>query len=169
MRVLGDIVPSLQRPRVLLEATRAGRMLTEDLPELIAFTWLYDDSPTSTVTETEWMEIFEAAGFFSYPEGRSRPASEFTVYRAATSDRLRRMSWAEDPNVARVLGRRHASHGEAGLYSAIAGPSAVFAFLGRPGEGWTVVVDAARLKDIQIIQQLLDPHSVGPLAGHQPR
>jgi hypothetical protein len=103
---------------------------------------------------------------FSYPQSRSRPASGITVYRGATADRLCRMSWADDRNVARMLGRRHARHGQAALYSAVAEPVALLAFLWRPGEGSTVVVDIASLKDIQIVEQLPDPHPVGPLAGH---
>lgn len=159
-------MPSAQRPRVLLDAIRGGRVPTEDLPELIAFAWLRDDSPTSDITESDWTEIFEASGFVSYPQARSRPTSAVTVYRGATTDRLLRMSWADDSNVARLLGRRHAWYGEAGLYSAVAEPGAVLAFLGREGEGWTVVVDVARLKDIQLIERLPDPHPVAPLACH---
>jgi hypothetical protein len=161
MRVFGDMMPSAQRPRVLLDATRAGRMPVEDLPELITFAWLHDDSPTSDIAESEWLEIFETAGFFSYPQSRSRPASGITVYRGATADRLCRMSWADDRSVACMLGRRHAWHGRAALYSAVVEPDAVLAFLWRPGEGWTVVVDVARLKDIQIVEQLPDPHPSG--------
>jgi hypothetical protein len=58
MRVLSDMMPSTQRPRILLDATRAGRVPVEDLPELIAFAWLHDDSPTSDITESDWLEIF---------------------------------------------------------------------------------------------------------------
>jgi hypothetical protein len=104
MRVFGDMMPSAQRPRVLLDATRAGRMPVEDLPELITFAWLHDDSPTSDIAESEWLEIFETAGFFSYPQSRSRPASGITVYRGATADRLCRMSWADDRSVGCMLG-----------------------------------------------------------------
>jgi hypothetical protein len=141
MRVFGDMVLSAQRPRILLDAFRAGRASGEDLPELIAFVWLWSDEPTSDVTDHDWIEIFEAAGFFSYPLHHSQPTSAITVYRGATDDRLRRMSWAEEPNVARALGRRHSWHGSAALYSASVEPAGVFAYLGRQGEGWTVVVD----------------------------
>lgn len=82
MRVLADMMPSAQRPRVLRDAIRAGCVPVEDLPELIACAWLRDDSPTSDITESDWTEIFKTARFFSYPLGRSRPASAITVYRA---------------------------------------------------------------------------------------
>jgi len=162
MRVLGDMMPSAQRPRVLLEATRAGRVPIEDLPELIAFSWLRDDSPTSDVTESDWKKIFETVGFFSYPPGRNRPTSAITVYRGTTADRLHRMSWAEERSVALLLGRRHAWHGLSGLYSASTEPTGVLAFLGRQGEGWTVVVDTAGLKDIQLVERLPDPRPAVP-------
>jgi len=164
MRVLGDMMPSAQRPRVLRDAIHASRVPIEDLPELIAFAWLRDDSPTSDITEFDWIEIFKTAGFFSYPPGRSLPASMITVYRGATADRLYRMSWAEDRNVAIQLGRRHAWRSPAALYSATIEPAGLLAFLGRQGEGWTVVVDAVALKDIHQVERLPDPHPAMPLA-----
>ncbi len=157
MSVLNEMMPSAQRPRILLEAFRAGRVPGDDLPELIAFAWLRDDSPTADVADSDWMEIFEAVGFFSYPPYRSQPASTITVYRGAIIDRLRHMSWAEDPDVARLLGRRQAWHGFAALYSATVEPVGVLAYLHRPAEGWTVVVDTARLVGIQCLESLPDP------------
>jgi hypothetical protein len=166
MRVFSDMMSSGQRPRVLRDAIRASRVPIQDFPELIAFAWLRDDSPTSDITESDWTEIFKTAGFFSYPPGRSVPASAITVYRGATAERLYHMSWAEDRNVAIQLGRRHAWHCTAALYSATAEPAALLAFLGREGEGWTVVVDTAMLKDIRHVERLPDPHPGVPLACH---
>ena len=166
IRVLGDMMPSAQRPRVLRDAVRASRVPVDDLPELIAFAWLRDDSPTSDITEPDWTEIFKTVGFFSHPPGRSLPASTITVYRGATADRLHRMSWAEDRNVAIRLGRRHAWHSPAALYSATIAPTGLLAFLGRQGEGWTAVVDTATLKDIHHVEQLPDPHPAVPLGCH---
>lgn len=164
--MLGDMMPSAQRPRGLRDAVRAGRVPVEDLPELIAFAWLRDDSPTSDITESDWTEIFKAAGFFSYPPGRSLPASAITVYRGATADRLHRMSWAENRNVAIQLGRRHAWYAPAALYTATVDPTGLLAFIGRQGEGWTVVVDTAALRDVHPIERLPDPRPVMPLACH---
>jgi hypothetical protein len=113
--------------------------------------------PTSDIAESDWTEIFKTTGFFSYPPGRSLPASAITVYRGATADRLHRMSWAKDRNVAIQLGRHHAWHGTAALYSATIEPTGLLAFLGRQGEGWTVVVDTATLKDIQHEERYLIP------------
>jgi hypothetical protein len=138
----------------------------EDLPELIACAWLRDDSPTSDITESDWTEIFKTARFFSYPLGRSRPASAITVYRGTTADRLHRMSWAESRDVACQLGRRHAWHGTAALYSATVEPTGLLALLGRPDEGWTVVVDPSRLREIRRVEWLHDLRPAGPLAGH---
>jgi hypothetical protein len=158
MRVLGDMMPSTQRPQVLLHAVREGRVPVADLPELIAFAWLRDDSPTSGVSESDWTQIFKSLGFFSYPlGGRSRPTAAVEVFRGTTADRLLRMSWADDRNVALQLGRRHAWHGPAALYSATVEPAGVLAYLGRQGEGWTVVVDTARIEDLQLLERLPDP------------
>jgi hypothetical protein len=158
MRVFGDMVLSAQRPRILLNAFRDGRVPADDLPELIAFAWLWSDEPTSDVSRRDWLEIFEVVRFFSYPLYHSQPATTITVYRGTTEDRLRGMSWAEDPDVARILGRRHGWHGPASLYSATIEPAGVLAYLSRQGEGWTVVIDPTRLEDFQRLESLPDPH-----------
>ena len=149
--------PSAQRPRVLYAAFQAGRMPISDLPELITFAWLRDDSPTSDLSEAEWLDIYSAVGFFSHPEGRARPDEAVTLYRGASAERLRRMSWADDPHVGAMLGTRHAWHEPAALYAATVMPDAVLAFLGRQGEGWTVVVNPAGLTNIRLLEQLPDP------------
>jgi hypothetical protein len=151
------MVLSAQRPRVLLDAVRGGRAPVADLPELTAFAWLHDDSPTSDVSESDWKLVFKSAGFFSYPPGRSRSAVAIEVFRGTTDDRLRRMSWADERDVARQLGRRHAWYGPAALYSATIEPDGVLAYLARAGEGWTVVVDTTRIEHLQPLERLPDP------------
>ena len=69
--VLTEMSASAQRPRVLYAAFLAGRAPVADLPGLIAFAWLRDDSPTSDLSEGEWLQIYAAAGFFSYPQERA--------------------------------------------------------------------------------------------------
>jgi hypothetical protein len=155
--VLTEMSPSAQRPRVLYTAFQAGRAPVADLPELIAFAWLRDDSPTSDLSEEEWLQIYAAAGFFSYPQERARPRDAGTFYRGTSAERLRRMSWAEDRHVAAMLGNRHAWHRPAALYAATVMPDAVLAFLGRQGEGWTVVINPAGLTNIRLLEQLPDP------------
>ena len=65
--LLSIMSPSGQRPRLLRDAVRAAQVPDDDLPELIAFAWLCDDSPTNDITEADWLEIFAASGFFSHP------------------------------------------------------------------------------------------------------
>jgi hypothetical protein len=55
------------------------------------------------------------------------------------------MSWADDRLVAAMHGIRHAWHTPAVLCAATVMADAILAFLGRQGEGWTVVVDPAGL------------------------
>jgi hypothetical protein len=89
-------------------------------------------------------------GRLSYLEGRSRPLlrSWFTALRP--SDRLRRMSWAGDLtspdwSVAAML-----DTGEAGLYSAIAEPSAAQRSSDAREKAGRWRWDVAKLKDIRI-------------------
>lgn len=153
--VWADMSPSAQRPRVLRDAFRVGRIPAGDLPELIAFAWTRDDSPTSDISETDWLEIFRHTGFFSYPPvSAGRPTSAVTLFRASTADRLRRMSWTAERHMAELLGKRHAWHGNAALYTATVLPDAILAYLERQGEGWTVVVDPAGLTGIDRLHDI---------------
>jgi hypothetical protein len=101
---MSEMSPSKQRPRVLIDAFKAGRIPRADMPELIQFAWTYDDSPTSDVGEAAWIDLFEHVGFFTYlPVQVVRPASPVTLYRGTTADRLLRMSWASERDVAAKL------------------------------------------------------------------
>lgn len=163
--VLSEIRASGNCPQALGDAIRAGSIAADDLPPVIADVWLWDDSPTSDLSETDWTQVFRKAGFFSYPplliqrpDGSQapleRPGTPVTLYRGSTADRLRRMSWAWIPEPAELLGRRHTHYGAAALYSAVAAPEAVLGCLERRGEGWTVVVDPAGLTDIKRIREI---------------
>lgn len=95
--VLSRMSGSGSRPRVLRDAFRADEVPAADLPELIAFAWTRDDSPTSDISEADWLEIFRLAGFFTFPPlSVGRPGGAVTLYRASTAERVRRMSWASD-------------------------------------------------------------------------
>jgi hypothetical protein len=162
---LSDIRESGRGPQALLDALQAGRIAVGDLPPVIADIWLWDDSPTSDLSEADWIQVFRTAGFFSYPPLLSRrpdgsqaplepPGTPVTLYRGSTANRLRRMSWAWIPEPAELLGRRHAHYGAAALYSAVAAPDAVLGCLERRGEGWTIAVDPAGLTDIKRIREI---------------
>jgi hypothetical protein len=64
--VLSEIRASPHPPKALHNAWRASRIPLCDLPEMIANTWTWDDSPTSDLGDAQWIEVFRAAGFFSY-------------------------------------------------------------------------------------------------------
>lgn len=166
--VFSEIRTSGQPPLALRDAVRAGRIPASDLPEIIANIWTWDDSPTSDLGETDWLEIFRAAGFFSYPplmirqpDGTraplSRPSTAVTLYRGGLTDRMRRMSWTSERNLAEQLGRRHTPYGAAVLYKATVAPGAILAYLERRGEGWTVVIDPAGLTSIERLGDISGP------------
>jgi hypothetical protein len=98
-------------PLALRDAVRAGRIPASDLPEIIANIWTWDDSPTSQLGEADWLDIFLAAGFFSYPPlvvqqpdctkiPLARPSSAVTLYRGSLADRMRGMSWTFERDLA---------------------------------------------------------------------
>lgn len=154
--------------QALHEAVRIGKVRAGDLPEMIASVWTRDDSPTTGLSEVGWVEIFRAAGFFSYPplavrqpDGSQvplgRPDAPATLYRGSSPERKRRMSWASEPSLAEELGARHAHFGAAVLYKAAVAPEAILAYLERRDEGWTVVVDPAGLTNIEKLKDIHGP------------
>jgi len=154
--VMHQLSVSGERPAVLLRALQSGVIPSGDLPELIAFAWTHDDSPTRGVSESEWIEVFERAGFFTYPPvGTGRPSAPVTIYRGSTAERAARMSWTADRNMAVQLGARHTRYGRTWLYKATVRPDAVLAYLERRDEGWTVVVNPAGLSQIEHREELL--------------
>jgi hypothetical protein len=154
--VMHQLSVSGERPAVLRRGFESGVIPSADLPELIAFAWTRDDSPTGGVSEAKWIEVFERAGFFTYsPVSTGRPSAPVTVYRGATAERAARMSWAAERNMAVQLGARHTRYGRTWLYEATLQPDAVLAYLERRGEGWTVVVDPAGLSQIERHEELV--------------
>jgi hypothetical protein len=86
--VMHQLSVSGERPAVLLRAFQSGAVPSGDLPELIAFAWTRDDSPASGINESAWIEVFERAGFFTYPPvSAGRPTSPVTFYRGSTAER----------------------------------------------------------------------------------
>lgn len=156
--VMHQLSVSGERPEMLLRAFQSGTVPTGDLPELIAFAWTRDDSPTSGVGDAAWIEVFDRAGFFTYPPVTAgRPVSPLTLYRGSTAERLARMSWTADRTTAIQLGARHTRYGRTWLYEATVRPDAVLAYLERRGEGWTVIINPAGLSRIERREELLPP------------
>ena len=150
MHVMARIQTSANRPTLLNDAFRDDHLLMADLQELIAFVWLYGDSPTSQLSEVDWLSMFRAVTFFSYPTPIPAPNNPVTLYRACTEDRAKRMSWTGDREVALEFGRRHERYGVSHLYQARVSPGDVLAYLCRNDEGWTVVVDPAGLNPVAL-------------------
>jgi hypothetical protein len=154
--VMHQLSVSGERPAVLLRAFRSGMIPSGDLPELIAFAWTRDDSPTSDVSQAAWIEVFDRAGFFTYPPvSTGRPTSPVTLYRGSTAERLTRMSWTADRNMAVKLGARHTRYGRSWLYEATVRPDAILAYLERRGEGWTVIINPTGLSKVKRSEELL--------------
>jgi hypothetical protein len=166
--VFSEIRTSQDPSRALHNAVVAERIPAGDLPEIIANIWTRDDSPTTGLSESGWLDIFRVAGFFTYPplavrrpDGSrarlERPGAPVTLYRGSTADRMLRMSLASEPAMVEQIGIRHTLYDPAFLYQATAAPDAVLAYLERRAEGWTVVVDPARLTDVRLLRELRGP------------
>ena len=155
--VMHQLSVSGERPVVLLRALQSGMVPCADLPELIAFAWTHDDSPTTGVSEAEWIGLFERAGSSPIPRSAPQPGapgSPFTLYRGSTAERVALMSWTAGRNMAVELGARHARYGRSWLHEATVRPDAVLAYLERRGEGWTVVINPAGLSQVKRREEL---------------
>ncbi len=150
MQVMATIRGSASGPTVLSDAFRDGHLRASDLRELIAEAWLWDDSPTSQVPESDWLSMFRAVNFFTYPTPVPAPNQSVTLYRACTEDRARRMSWTGNKALALQFGNRHQRYGVAHLYQSRVSQAHVLAYLCRNDEGWTVVVDPTGLSPVAL-------------------
>lgn len=163
--VFSEINAAKNPSQALHEAFTAGKIPIGDLPGIIADIWTRDDSPTSSLGEADWLEVFRRVGFFSWPpllvrqaDGAAvppRPSSALTLYRGSTAGRLRRMSWSADRAMAEELGRRHSPYGAASLFKSTVAPDMVLAYLERRDDrGWTIVVDPAGLTVIEKLEDI---------------
>lgn len=163
--VFSEINTAKYLSQALRDAFTAGRIPIGDLPEITANIWTRDDSPTSGISEADWLEVFRRAGFFSWPplivrqaDGTAvpfRPTSALTLYRGSTADRSRRMSWSVDRAMAEELGRRHSPYGTAALYKSTVAPDMVLAYLERRDDrGWTIVAGPAGLTAIETLEDI---------------
>ena len=120
----------------------------------------------------QWVEIFHATGFFSYPplvirqpDGThvpvERPKHAVVLYRGSIPDRVRRMSWSFERARAEQLGVRHTPYGAAGIYQAKVEPQMILAYLGQRArtEGLTIVVDPAGLTDVECLGDIRGPQA----------
>lgn len=171
--IFSSILAAEQPARALYDEVAASRIKVEDLPEMIADIWtrVYD-APASDISEMQWVEIFHATGFFSYPslavrlpDGTrtpvERPKRAVILYRGTTRDRVRRMSWSFERARAEQLGVRHTPYGPAGIYQAKVEPQMILAYLGQRArtEGWTIVVDPAGLTDVERLGDIRGPQA----------
>jgi hypothetical protein len=136
-------VPS-HNPTLLYEAFTDG-IDRDDLCRLLMDAWVYSDWPEDVLDSHGWLAMFRSAGFFSLPHEFAPPTKELTLFRAATKERSRRMSWTDNENLAKELGKRHSNYGDVVLFQTIVKPELILAYLGRNDEGWTVVVDPTGL------------------------
>jgi hypothetical protein len=130
---------------------------TEDLPELIAFASLRDDSPTPTSARPNdskfSLELASSPTHLDDADQWARSPSTAEPVQIGDSGYL----GPETRDLALLLGRRHAWFSPAALYAATVGLSSVLAYLHRPGKGWTVVVDPAGIEKIWLVEQIPDP------------
>ena len=62
-----EINAARYQSQTLRDAFTAGRIPVGDLPEIVANIWTRDDSPTSGISEANWLAVFRQVGFFSWP------------------------------------------------------------------------------------------------------
>jgi hypothetical protein len=148
-RLLSKIVLDRNNGPEILSAAWAGRLASdEDLRGLVPDTWLYMDWPEQAIGSARWVAMFRAAGFIAIPYGLAKPHDPLAVFRGATHQRSRGMSWTVNIDRAVQFRQRHAWHAPTAIFRAIVTPEALLALLERRGEGPPeIVADPGMLVD----------------------
>lgn len=143
IRLIRDDAGRGDRPaaaRLLLRACRQGGLGRDDLQELIAEIWVMLDRPAGppghgALTDDEWQELFTASGFFVTPKKLPFDVGDpLRIYRAATVERCRGMSWCNYREMAeRFLPKDH-RRSDWFIWTAEVRRSAILAVLFRPDD-----------------------------------
>jgi hypothetical protein len=145
-------------PAWVLGQWRKGALSQVDLRRELERAWLYNDAPTDLITPAEWTELFSAAGFFSMQWGTGRsydlPTEPKVMYRGATEQRARGMSWCITLDMARAfrIGSGVRSNQPAHIFRGTVPPDGILAILHRPGDGGSeFVVRSDTISDIAVV------------------
>jgi hypothetical protein len=135
-------------PETLHSAWVRGLVSNEDLRGLIPDTWLYMESPEQAIGCSGWVAMFRAAGFIAIPYGLAKPQGPLRVFRGATLQRGRAMSWTVAIERAEQFRQRHSWSAPTAIFRAVVTAEALLALLERRGEGPPeIVADPSMLRD----------------------
>ncbi len=157
-----------ERLPLILEWYSQGDLSQEELNRLVSESWTHGGyAADQGWEESDWVELFNDAGFVTDTPGWERPSEPLTIHRGSRLGGERGMSWSTDWDTAAWFARRLHDHGTpAVLLSATIAPAYVLgAFEGR-GES-EVLIDPAGLDGVEI--QTIDAASPEVRAGFERR
>lgn len=147
-------------PHVLRGLFESGELDLADLAEGVANAWVSAESPKQELGAPYWLEMLESTGFILDGERAANPeTSPLKLFRGASFDRQRQMSWTEDLELASWFATRSLGDGHlSAVWSATVQPKRLLAHInsGREGESeW--VVNPQRMQ----IGRRLGPEDLG--------
>lgn len=138
-----------ERPLELWDAWDAGLLTVDDLHEVIPLVWPYRDAPGRELSADKWVVMLRAAGMIISPSNLPPLPNALTLYRGATAERQRSMSWYLEREPAEEMVPRHAPHGDASVFVTRISASRVLAHLKRLDEEPEVLLDPAEIGEIE--------------------
>lgn len=169
-------------PGMVYRLWQTGEFSTEELEDVVAWSWVHNRSPLRGLGERRWLQLFKATGFLigfvdvvkggepveaTYRHLTELPTEPITVWRgAALSTHGRGMSWSVHRDCARdsfAQARANLSDGPSGLFRATIPPQAILALFGDEREQ-EVVVNPNRLRGhIALEEEVLPEQTRHPL------
>jgi hypothetical protein len=135
-----------------LVRVRLINLTAEGMDGVVADAWAFGKPYSSGLDAEQWGVLFERNGFSLLGRRAVRPTENLNLFRGATEDQKRGMSWTTEVDVARSFAYDRISRRPVGnLYTATIEPEWLLASIdeGHSEKEW--VVDAARLHDDDVV------------------
>ena len=131
-----------------------GLLARDEVRYLIPEIWMWLNPPAGErgpLNDAAWVALFRDVGFFSTGPPYERGTGPATLFRAATPERARGMSWCSTKTMATRFLPAHDLWGPYKLWTVTVPDAAILAVLYRPGDAGDVnareiVVDATMLR-----------------------
>ncbi len=159
----GDPIGALYRagrnygPQLVEAWFEDGDIDIEDLRSCLPIAWEGVEFP-SLALETpfeNWLHLFKCAGFVSDDVNATMPTDPIRIYRGATPDTMRHMSWTTDISAAEWFRNRlHDQYGyaDATVYTTVIKPRHILALIFDRGES-EVVINPIGLKRVSVYKE----------------
>ena len=132
-------------PAVLMHLWQEDAMTPEELAKGLEDAWTSAEWPEVQEFSCDWADVFEFVGFLENAKQApsKQPTKPLTVYRGATAERAKGMSWTDNPAKALWFAKRfvtQTSSTETSVYELVVDPVDLYAHFttGRGEDEWVL-------------------------------